>query len=243
MHTNSILVAEPDGDDRKSLVEALYNKEYRVDEVESATAAVLYLRENSPDLMVLDCGLPDLSGIQFLKEFTTDQRLQNTRVFVTSEHGRTNATAAFDAGADDFIAKPYKLEEICSRISVCLQKPPLAYIQGNILGVGPIIMDDISHRVSVDSHFVELGPREYQLLNFFLHNPDRLFSRKHLLTRVWKHHDRVGERTVDVHIRRLRSRLAKFNCDNYIQTIRGEGYRFSVPQSISRNTTATGRSH
>ena len=134
---------------------------------------------------------------------------------------------ALQSGADDFVRKPIVVPELLARVNACLRRPATVAETGTI-SAGGISIDNVGHRVLVDKDYLSLAPREYRLLLFLLSNRDRVFSRKQLLAQVWGQDSNIGLRTVDVHIRRLRSVLEDYGYDGYLQTVRGSGYRFSL---------------
>lgn len=202
---------------------------HEVNETENAGSALQLVRRKRPDLMVCDFTLPDLAGVDLLSDVRSDEDLRTMRVLVTSNraNGSDDVMRAFESGADDFIGKPIDLVELRARIEACLRRPANVSPSDEI-SVGGIRIDNIGHRVIVDGQFVSLAPREYRLLHFLLKNQDRVFSRKQLLVHVWDRDATVGPRTVDVHVRRLRSLLEPAGYDVYVQTVRGSGYRFSL---------------
>jgi two-component system phosphate regulon response regulator PhoB len=178
--------------------------------------------------MVCDCSLPDLAGVELLSDVRRSGEYRAMRVLMTSGNGRADdAVAALQSGADDVVGKPIYMPEFLARVNACLRRPA-NFAHSDIFSAGGITVDDIGHRVLVDGATVSLAPREYRLLHFLLTNQDRVFSRKQLLVHVWDRETTVGPRTVDVHIRRLRSLLEPFGYDRYLQTVRGSGYRFSL---------------
>jgi two-component system phosphate regulon response regulator PhoB len=142
----------------------------------------------------------------------------------TEEHDKIKG---LEIGADDYVTKPFSPRELIARINAVLRRvePQAA---GDVLVADNLQLDSSSHRVNVDGHAVDLGPTEFRLLHFFMTHPERVYSRGQLLDRVWGQNIYIEERTVDVHIRRLRKVLAEFNCDKMVQTVRGAGYRFST---------------
>ena len=225
----SILVVDSDPAIRKRVASELRELGHEVDETENAGSALQFVRRKRPDLMVCDFTLPDLAGVDLLSDVRSDEDLRTMRVLVTSNNanGSDDVMRAFEYGADDFIGKPIDLVELRARIEACLRRPANLSPSDEI-AVGGIRIDNIGHRVIVDGQFVSLAPREYRLLHFLLKNQDRVFSRKQLLVHVWDRDATVGPRTVDVHIRRLRSLLEPAGYDVYVQTVRGSGYRFSL---------------
>jgi two-component system phosphate regulon response regulator PhoB len=226
----SILVVDADRESRQQIAGSLRELGHEVSESESAGAALRAVQRASPDLMVCDCQLPDLGGVELLSDVRRSGEYRAMRVLMTSADGHADdAVAALESGADDFIGKPIYLPEFLARVNACLRRPA-NLAQSDVYTAGGITIDDVGHRVLVDGTSVSLAPREYRLLHFLLTNPDRVFSRKQLLVHVWDRDTLVGPRTVDVHVRRLRSLLEPFAYDCYLQTVRGCGYRFSLSQ-------------
>jgi two-component system phosphate regulon response regulator PhoB len=224
----SILVVDSDFSARSQIAKELRELGHEVSESENAGSALRLAHEVRPDLIVCEFSLPDLAGIEFLSDIRRSEDLKPIRVLMTSERdGPDDVVAALSSGADDYVSKPIDIPELVARVGACLRRPASPPDSGNV-GIGGISIDDVGHRVIVDEDFVSLAPREYRLLQFFLNHPDRVFSRRQLLIHVWDRDASVGSRTVDVHIRRLRSVLERYGYDRYLQTVRGTGYRFSV---------------
>ena len=224
----SILVVDGDRDARRQIVESLRELGHEVTETDSAGAALRAVQRARPDLMVCDCSLPDLAGVELLSDMRRSGEYRAMRVLMTSRNGRADdAVVALESGADDVVGKPIYMPEFLARVNACLRRPA-NFAHSDIFSAGGITIDDIGHRVLVDGGNVSLAPREYRLLHFLLTNQDRVFSRKQLLVHVWDRDTLVGPRTVDVHVRRLRSLLEPFTYDRYLQTVRGSGYRFSL---------------
>jgi two-component system phosphate regulon response regulator PhoB len=224
----SILVVDSDAASRGRMATELRELGHDVSETDDAGSALRIVRRKRPDLMVCDFTLPDLAGVELLSDVRSNDELRSIRVLMTSSRSDSDDIArAFESGADDFIVKPVNLHELRARVGACLKRP--ANIScAEELAAGGITIDNVSHRVMVDGTYVSLAPREYRLLLFLLSNQDRVFSRKQLLVHVWNRDAAVGARTVDVHVRRLRSLLEPFGYDRYLQTVRGSGYRFSL---------------
>ena len=224
----SILVVDPDQAMRGRMAHELRELGHDVAESEDAFTALELVRRKRPDLLLCDFALPDLGGVELLNDVRSIDDLRSMRVMLTS--GRSNPddiVLALEAGADDFIGKPINLPELRARVGACLRRPANVLLTREILA-GGIRIDNLGQRVAVDNTYVSLAPREYRLLIFMVSNRDRVFSRKQLLVHVWDRDATVGPRTVDVHVRRLRSVLEPFGYDRYLQTVRGSGYRFSV---------------
>ena len=224
----SILVVDSDALARRQIAAELRELGHDVSESANAGAALEAVRHTCPDLMVCEFSLPDLAGIELLSDIRRSEELRRMRVLMTSAgNGSGDAVTALQSGADDFVGKPINMAELVARIGACLRRPAAASDSDKIKA-GGILIDTIGHRVSVDGDYVSLAPREYRLLLFMLTHRNRVFSRKQLLIHVWDRDAAVGPRTVDVHIRRLRSVLESYGYDRYLQTVRGAGYRFSL---------------
>lgn len=224
----SILVIDPDVASRTLISSGLRELGHDVSETGDAGAALESVRRHKPDLLVCDWLLPDLSGVELVSDVRRNDELRSIRVMMTSASAEPDdAVSALQCGADDFVAKPLHMPEFIARVVACLRRPAGVF-EDSVVNAGGIAVDTIGHRVSVDGKYLLLAPREYQLLLFLLRNPDRVFSRRQLLLHVWKSDAIVGPRTVDVHVRRLRSFLEPYGYNKYLQTVRGSGYRFSL---------------
>jgi two-component system phosphate regulon response regulator PhoB len=172
--------------------------------------------------------LPDTSGLELTR---TIKRNRDTRelpiIMLTARAEESDKVAGLDGGADDYITKPFSPRELHARINALLRRT-LGGDADQALTVGPLVMDRVAHRVTAGGGVVDLGPTEYKLLEFFMANTERVFSREQLLDRVWGGNVYVEERTIDVHIRRLRKSLEPVSAAAYIQTVRGAGYRMST---------------
>jgi len=224
----SILVVDSDAAARAQLARELRVLGHDVSVSEDAETAISLARRKRPDLMVCDLSLPDVSGVDLMTDVRNNAELRSTRVLMTSSGASPDdVLVALESGADDFIGKPINSQELRARVGACLRRPAnLSFAKD--LTAGGITVDSLGHRVVVDGEYVSLAPREYRLLQFLIGNPDRVFTRKQLLVHVWNRDIAVGPRTVDVHVRRLRSLLEPFGYDAYLQTVRGSGYRFSL---------------
>ncbi len=223
-----ILVVDSDTATRNMMSHKLRELGHRVSERSDASSALAAARQTCPDLMVCDCSLPDLAGVELLSDVRCNDDLKGMRVLMTSDREETSdVVIALESGADDFVAKPINIPEFVARIDACLRRPANVH-RSRAISAGGITMDVVGHRVSADGHSISLAPREYSLLLFLLSNQDRVFSRSQLLAHVWDRDAAVGVRTIDVHIRRLRSLLEPSGYDEYVQTVRGSGYRFSL---------------
>lgn len=226
----SILIVDDDVSLRSQIARELKELGHDVSEASDAVGALKAVSRNRPDLIVLEWALPDLAGIELLGDVKHNDDLKHVRVLMTSARQEPEeVVAALELGADDFIGKPFSSREFLARIGACLRRPAALHNSGRMTA-GGITIDKAGHRVIVDDKPVSLAPREYRLLQFLIANQDRAFSRQQLLIHVWDRNSAVGVRTVDVHVRRLRMVLEPFGYEQYLQTVRGSGYRFS-PQT------------
>jgi len=228
MLTTSILVAEPDTTAKYQVMDELRRVGHRVHDVPDAYDAIAALDRHPADLLLLDGADDPARMLSILRRIKDQAQYAAVRVLMTSSRQPDRiAVEALRSGADDFLAKPYAMAELMARVTLCLKRQPVRGIDSMTTQVGKICIDDSSHRVTVNNQLIELAPREYHLLHFFASNVDRLYSRQQLLTFVWQQASGLGERTVDVHVRRLRRLLEPFGCEYYVETVRGVGYRFS----------------
>ena len=188
-------------------------------------------KEVLPDLVVVDWMLPGKSGVQFAKELRANERTKDIPIILlTARSEEMDKIAGLEAGADDYVTKPFSPKELVARIKAVLRRrsPQLA---DEVVQIGSLRIDPVAHRVmAVDGTnevAIDLGPTEFRLLHFLMTHPERVHSRGQLLDKVWGDHVFVEERTVDVHIKRLRASLAPTNCQNHIETVRGSGYRLT----------------
>ncbi|WP_028450005.1 MULTISPECIES: phosphate regulon transcriptional regulator PhoB [Chitinibacter] len=197
----------------------------RADSVESAQSIV---RNALPDLILLDWMLPGMSGIDFARKLRADERTRGIPlIMLTARSDEQDKIAGLETGADDYITKPFSPRELQARIKAVLRRrAPQA--TDDPVEIQGLRLDPVTHRVSGNGKALDLGPTEFRLLHFFMTHPERVHTRAHLLDQVWGDHVFVEERTVDVHIRRLRSSLEGTGHDHLIQTVRGSGYRLSV---------------
>ena len=181
-----------------------------------------------PDLILLDWMLPGVSGIDYARRLRRDDLTRNVPVIMLTARGEENdKVSGLDAGVDDYVVKPFSARELVARIKAVLRRSHGDGEDGNV-ELGGLRIDGPAHRVFADDKPVAIGPTEYRLLYFFMTHADRVYSRGQLLDHVWGGNVYVEERTVDVHIRRLRKTLEPFGKENLVQTVRGAGYRFSA---------------
>jgi two-component system phosphate regulon response regulator PhoB len=195
---------------------------------DSAEQAMGFVRNTLPDLILLDWMLPGMTGIDFARRLRGDERTKTIPlIMLTARSEEQDKIAGLDTGADDYITKPFSPRELQARIKAVLRRRA-PQITDDTVEVRGLKLDPITHRVTGHGNVIELGPTEFRLLHFFMTHPERVHSRAQLLDHVWGDHVFVEERTVDVHIRRLRSALEGTSHDQLIQTVRGTGYRFSA---------------
>jgi len=193
-----------------------------------AEQAQTLIRAELPDLILLDWMLPGASGITFARSLRSNERTrQIPLIMLTAKGAEHDKVEGLDAGADDYITKPFSPKELIARIRAVLRRRA-PQLTDDIVEVGNLRLDPATHRVSGGTIALSLGPTEFRLLHFFMTHTERVFSRAQLLDQVWGDHVFVEERTVDVHIRRLRKALEPSGHDAHIETVRGAGYRFAV---------------
>ncbi len=222
-----ILLVEDERAIREMMKFAFQHSQYILLEAEDAEQAQVMILKDYPDLILLDWMLPGISGIELAHRLKKDDYSQDIPIIMLTARGEENdRIRGFDAGADDYVSKPFSPKELMARIKAVLRR--VSPEQEGIIELGDISMDIVKHRLSVNGQKFELGPTEYKLLHFFMTHAERVYSRSQLLDRVWGGSVYIEERTVDVHIRRLRKALSQFNVEHLIQTVRGSGYRFST---------------
>ena len=212
---------------------ALELEGYQVLDASSAHQASTILEESSIDLVLLDWMMPGISGIDFAAKLRKQQtQRKETKklaiIMLTAKSEENDVIRGFEVGADDYVKKPFSVRELISRIKAVLSRVQSDQYSGNNIQVGKIDIDIEKHQVLIDKTEVSFSPTEFRLLHFLASSPDRVYGRDQLLNNVWGEHVYVDDRTVDVHIRRLRKVLEPYGCDSYIRTIRGVGYRFSA---------------
>lgn len=227
MTTNKILIVEDEAPIREMIAFHLARAGYETLEAADCRAARELLVDERPDLALIDWMLPDMSGLELTRMLKRDKENEELAVIMlTARADEYDKVAGLDSGADDYITKPFSPRELVARIQAVLRRSKSG--DGEMVSSGILELDAAGHRVSANGKEVKLGPTEYRLLKFLLMHQDRVYSRAQLLDRVWGANVYVEERTVDVHVRRLRKALAVDGADDYIQTVRGAGYRFST---------------
>ena len=226
----SILVVEDEPAIKELLRVNLADAGYDVCAVADAEAAGREIEKAIPSLVLLDWMLPGKSGLTFAKELRGDARTRLLPIImVTARTDEADKVAGLEAWVDDYVTKPFSPRELKARIKAVLRRRAPEAAQ-EPLAVGSLKLDPTTHRVTAAGQPVPLGPTEFRLLRFLLARPERVHSRAQLLDQVWGDHVYIEERTVDVHIRRLRLALEPFKLDQLIETVRGTGYRLAAPR-------------
>ncbi len=228
MSGQQILIVEDERPIREMIAFGLRRHGFDVREAADVSAARASIADRRPDLVLVDWMLPDMSGLELTRALKRDKDTQELPIIMlTARAEEQDKVLGLDGGADDYVTKPFSPRELLARINAVLRRTPHGN-QDEVIEAEGLVLDAASHRVTAGDRTVQLGPTEYRLLSFFMTHPERVYSRAQLLDRVWGGNVYVEERTVDVHIRRLRKALETFNYDRFIQTVRGSGYRFST---------------
>lgn len=228
MSSRKILIVDDESAIRDMLRVALEMAEYQVMEASNAQDAHSQIVDEKPDLILLDWMMPGTSGIELARRLKRDEVTADIPIIMLTAKGEEdNKIQGLDVGADDYITKPFSPRELVARLKAVLRRadPQINATPITVLG---LCLDPASHRVTIHNQSVEMGPTEYRLLEFFLTHQERAYTRSQLLDHVWGGNVYVEERTVDVHIRRLRKALTIDGHEDLVQTVRGTGYRFST---------------
>ncbi|HEX5788144.1 MAG TPA: phosphate regulon transcriptional regulator PhoB [Woeseiaceae bacterium] len=228
MAGNKILIVEDETPIREMIAFHLARAGYETLEAGDCKSAREILADERPDLALIDWMLPDMSGLELTRMLKRDRGNEDLGIIMlTARAEEYDKVAGLEGGADDYVTKPFAPRELIARIQAVLRRAQ-SVAEEEVVRAGVLELDTAGHRVIADGSEVRLGPTEYRLLHFLMTHADRVYSRAQLLDRVWGANVYVEERTVDVHVRRLRKALADAAADNYIQTVRGAGYRFST---------------
>lgn len=228
MKSERILIVDDEAAIREMIAIALELAGFECLQAEDALAAHHLIVDERPSLILLDWMLPGMSGIELARRLKRDEGTREIPVIMLTARGEEdNKIQGLDAGADDYITKPFSTRELISRIKAVLRRSSGLSSENTIEAEG-LKLDPISHRITANDEPVEMGPTEYRLLAFFMSHPERAYSRSQMLDQVWGGNVYVEDRTIDVHIRRLRKALEPSGYDRFIQTVRGTGYRFST---------------
>ena len=227
MSQNSVLLIEDESEIREMLSFSLGRAGFHVIEAATAEQALDLLDGPLPRLVIIDWMLPGMSGVELARRLRRDPLTADLPMLMLTARGEeSDKLKSFDAGIDDYVTKPFSPRELVARIKALMRRAGNPE-DGKIIA-GPLELDTHSHRLSVDGAPVHLGPTELRLLEVLMRHPDRAFGRSQLLDRVWGRNVYVEERTIDVHVLRLRKALAPLGAEGHVQTVRGVGYRFST---------------
>lgn len=223
-----ILIVEDETAIREMVRFAVARAGFEPREAADAHQAEVLIADRIPDLILLDWMLPGTSGIDLARRL---RRAESTRavpiILLTARGEEEDKVRGFEVGVDDYVTKPFSPRELVARMWAVLRRASPGGEEDRI-ELGDLLLDNASHRVSVGGEELHLGPTEFRLLHFFMTHPERVYSRGQILDRVWGGNVYIEERTVDVHIRRLRKALEPSGHDHVLQTVRGSGYRFSA---------------
>lgn len=224
----SILVVEDEPAIQELVAYTCTTNGYSVRKADSVRAAGEAIGQQLPDLVLLDWMLPDKPGIELLKNLRADDRTRSVPVIMLTARGsEADRVVGLDTGADDYVVKPFSPKELVSRIRAVFRRRAPQH-SGEPLEYGPLTMDPVRHEVRAGGSRLKIGLAEFKLLSFLVSHPERVFSRAQLLDSVWGDHVFIEERTVDVHVLRLRKALAPAGAQHLVQTVRGLGYRLSA---------------
>lgn len=223
-----ILCVEDEAGIRNMIRFSLEREGYAVMEAASAGEARARVAENLPDLMLIDWMLPDISGPELIKRFRRDELTRDIPIIMlTAKSEEEDMVYGLDAGADDYLSKPVSLKNLSARIKALLRRSE-GFSDQRIISAGHLQLNQDAHQLRIDNEPVHLGTTEYRLLEFFMQHPGKVYSRSQLLDFVWGQTTYIEERTVDVHVLRLRKTLKQHDAEKVIQTIRGAGYLFNA---------------
>ena len=221
-----VLVVDDESAIRDMIRFALERAEMTVDSAADAQEALLRISDNRPDIILMDWMMPGVSGIELTRRLRKDAFTEDIPIIMlTAKVTEDDKVAGLEAGTDDYVVKPFSPRELMARIRAVLRRSSPADEEG-FLTAGTLRLDTVSRRILQDGEEIRMGPTEFRLLEFFMAHEGRAYSRSQILDHVWGANAYLEERTVDVHVRRLRKALEPFGISEYLQTVRGHGYRF-----------------
>lgn len=225
--SRKVLVVDDEAPIREMLVFVLEQNGFQAVEAEDYDSALAAMVEPYPDMVLLDWMLPGGSGIQIAKKFKQSEHTRQIPIIMLTARGEEeDKIRGLEVGADDYVTKPFSPKELMARIKAVIRRVSPTSLE-EAIEVHGLRLDPISHRVTTQGNELDMGPTEFRLLHFFMTHPERVYSREQLLDHVWGTNVYVEDRTVDVHIRRLRKAIGLLGHDRLVQTVRGSGYRFS----------------
>jgi two-component system phosphate regulon response regulator PhoB len=223
-----ILIVDDEPAIRDMVAFALRKAEYEPVHAGDTREAQAAIVSRVPDLILLDWMLPGMSGVEFARRLRKEGLTREVPIIMLTARGEENdRVSGLEAGVDDYVVKPFSARELLARIKAVMRRTRGDEEDGSV-ALGGLRIDGAAHRVYAGDTPIHIGPTEYRLLHFFMTHPERVYSRTQLLDHVWGGNVYVEERTVDVHIRRLRKTLEPHALDGLVQTVRGAGYRFST---------------
>ena len=223
-----ILIVEDEPAIREMIAYALHRAAYQPVPAADVREAQMRIAEQVPDLILLDWMLPGINGIEFVRRLRRDDVTREIPIIMLTARGdESDRVNGLEAGVDDYVVKPFSARELLARIKAVLRRTRGEQADESVT-LGALRIEGAAHRVYANDTPVAIGPTEYRLLLFFMTHAERVYTRSQLLDHVWGGNVYIEERTVDVHIRRLRKLLEPFGLDGMVQTVRGSGYRFSV---------------
>ena len=229
--SHRILIVEDELSISELIAINLTHAGYEVQQAFQTEEATLLIKDSPPDMMILDWMLPGKSGVQYAKELRANERTVGIPILMlTAKSEEADKIQGLDSGADDYMTKPFSTKELVARVNALLRRHSRLPTNEDLMTLGALRLDPVTHRVTAEwpqspRREIIVGPTEFRLLQFLMGAPERVHSRSQLLDQVWGNEVFIEERTVDVHIRRLRVALAVAKCDVYIETVRGVGYR------------------
>jgi two-component system phosphate regulon response regulator PhoB len=228
MSTFTILVVEDEDAIREMLMMVLEQAGFAPSAAADAEEARKLLDDNLPDLILLDWMLPGISGVEWARRLKKEPIYRDVPIILLTARGEEeDKVRGLEIGADDYMTKPFSPKELVARIRAVLRRS--GKIQGQAqITLGDLMLDTEQHRLSIGDKQLEVSPTEFRLMHFFMTHPDKVYSRTQLLDQVWGRSVYIEERTIDVHIRRLRKILEEYGREDLVQTVRGFGYRFSL---------------
>ena len=227
-----ILVVEDERPIREMIAFGLRRAGFEVREAADARSGRAEVANKLPDLLLVDWMLPDTSGLEFTRALKRDRETRELPIIMlTARAEEADKVSGLDAGADDYLSKPFSINELLARIRALLRRRSPSALDA-VVEVGALSLNPATRRVVGHGREVKIGATEFKLLHFLMAHPERVHSRSQLLDRVWGDHVFIEERTVNVHIKRLRETLAAVDCQHMIETVRGAGYRLARPQAV-----------
>lgn len=223
-----VLIIEDEEDIREMLGYSLMKEGYEINEAADVEEARPLIQKQKPDLILLDWMLPGMSGVDYARRLRAESYTSDIPIIMLTAKGEeSDKIKALDTGADDYMTKPFSTKELLARIRAVMRRSS-DEARNDKIKVSGLELDLETYRVTADDQIIEISPTEFRLLHFFITHPERVYSRAQLLDQVWGQNVYVEERTVDVHIRRLRKTLSPYKYERFIQTVRSIGYRFST---------------